>query len=92
MGVTLELPWHEQATRVHRACYSYARATLETDPPELCRWVIQCVPGGQREALWTLVDDEWVPRLDVAFSGGHYFIERLVAQYRAGKELVVVEP
>jgi hypothetical protein len=54
---------------------------------------MQCVPGGQREALWTLVDDEWVPRLDVVFSGGcHYFIERLVAQYRAGKELVVVEP
>jgi hypothetical protein len=45
------------------------------------------------EAFWTLVDDEWIPRLEVIFEdGGSYFIERLVAQYREGKELVVVEP
>ena len=62
MGVTLELPWHVEANRVHRACHSYARATRETDPAELCRWVIQCVPGGRREAWWDLVNDGWVRR------------------------------
>ena len=93
MGVTFELPWHVQANRVHRACHSYARGTRETDPPELCRWVMQCVPGGRKEAWWDLVNDEWVPALDVSFKGGvRYRIEGLVAQYRAGKELVLVEP
>jgi hypothetical protein len=93
MGVSLELPWYEQANRVHRACRSYARRTRETDPTELCRWVLQCVPGGHKEARWDLVNDEWIPALDVTFRGGvRYYVERLVAQYRAGKELVVVEP
>jgi hypothetical protein len=39
-----------------------------------------------------LVNDEWVPALDVSFGRKRYFVERLAAQYRAGKELVVVEP
>jgi hypothetical protein len=39
------------------------------------------------------VNDEWIPALDVTFGGGiRYQVERLVAQYRAGKELIVVEP
>ena len=93
MGVTFELPWHVQANRVHRACRSYARGTRETDPTELCRWVMQYVPGGHKEAFWDLVNDEWVPALDVTFGGGaRYYVERLVALYRAGKELVIVEP
>jgi hypothetical protein len=37
------------------------------------------------------VNDEWIPALDVSFGKGRYFVERLVAQYRAGKELVLVE-
>jgi hypothetical protein len=92
MGVTLELPWYVEANRVHRACHSYARATRETDPAELCRWVMQCVPGGRREAWLDLTNDEWVPALDVSFGKKRYFVERLAAQYRAGKKLVVVEP
>jgi hypothetical protein len=92
MGVTLELPWYVEVNGVHRACRSYAQATSETDPTELCRWVMRCVPGGRKEAWWDLVNDEWVPALDVSFARGRYFVERLVAQYRAGKELVVVEP
>ena len=92
MGVALELPWYVEANRVHRACHSYARATRETDPAELCRWVMQSVPGGRREAWWDLVNDEWVPALDVSFGKCRYFVERLAAQYRAGKELVVVDP
>ena len=93
MGVAFELPWYEQANRVHRACHSYARRTRETDPSELCRWIMQRVPGGHREAWWDLVNGEWVPVLDVTFGGGiRYCVERLAAQYRAGKELVVVEP
>jgi hypothetical protein len=92
MGVTLELPWYEQATRVHRACHSYARETRETDPEELCEWIMECVPGGHVEAWYDLIDDEWVPALDVTFGRFRYYVERLVAQYRAGKELVVVEP
>ena len=93
MGVAVELPWYEQANRVHRACHSYARRTRETDPAELCRWVMQCVPGGHREAWRDLVNGEWIPALDVTFGGGiRYQVERLVAQYRTGKELVVVEP
>jgi hypothetical protein len=52
-----------------------------------------CVPGGRKEASWDLENDEWVPALDVTFQGGvRYYVERLAAQYRAGKELVVVEP
>jgi hypothetical protein len=40
-----------------------------------------------------LVNDEWIPVLDVTFACGvRYYVERLVAQYRAGKELTVVEP
>ncbi len=92
MGVTFELPWYEEANRVHRACHSYARRTCETDPAELCRWVMQCVPGGRKEAWWDLVHDEWIPALDVSFGKGRYYVEHLVAQYRAGKELVLVEP
>jgi hypothetical protein len=54
---------------------------------------MQCVPGGRKEAWWDLVNDEWIPALDVTFGGGaRYRVERLVAQYRAGKELIVVEP
>jgi hypothetical protein len=44
------------------------------------------------EAWYDLIDDEWVPALDVTFGRFRYHVERLVAQYRAGKELVVVEP
>jgi hypothetical protein len=39
-----------------------------------------------------LVNDEWVPALDVSFGKGRYFVEHLAAQYRAGKDLVVVDP
>jgi hypothetical protein len=39
-----------------------------------------------------LVNDEWVPALDVSFGESRYFVERLAAQYRAGKELVVADP
>jgi hypothetical protein len=53
---------------------------------------MQCVPGGRKEAWWDLVNDEWTPVIDVSFGNGRYFVERLVAQYRAGKELVLVEP
>jgi hypothetical protein len=54
---------------------------------------MQCVPGGHKEAWLDLVNDEWIPTLDVTFGGGtRYRVDRLVAQYRAGKELVVVEP
>jgi hypothetical protein len=39
------------------------------------------------------VKDEWIPALDITFGGGiRYRVEDLVAQYRAGKKLVVVEP
>jgi hypothetical protein len=38
------------------------------------------------------VNDGWVPVLDVSFGKRRYFVERLAAQYRAGKKLVVVEP
>jgi hypothetical protein len=92
MAVALERPWYEEANRVHRACYSYATRTRETDPEELCWWVMKCVPGGRKEARWEWVDDEWVPTFDVTFGPFCYFIERLASQYRAGKELVVVEP
>jgi hypothetical protein len=50
------------------------------------------VPGGHTEAWLESVDDEWIPALDVTFGRGRYRVEHLVAQYRAGKELVVVEP
>jgi hypothetical protein len=54
---------------------------------------MQRVPGGRKEAWWDLVSDEWVPALDVTFAYGvRYYVERLAAQYRAGKELVVVYP
>jgi hypothetical protein len=53
---------------------------------------MQCLPGGRKEAWWDLVNDEWIPALDVSFGKGRYYVERLVAQYRAGKELVVLEP
>jgi hypothetical protein len=55
---------------------------------------MKCVPGGEREAWLELVDGEWVPALDVTFAPHicRYRVEHLVAQYREGKELVVVEP
>jgi hypothetical protein len=53
---------------------------------------MQRVPGGYEEAWLELVDDEWVSALDVTFGRGRYRVEHLVAQYRAGKPLVVVEP
>jgi hypothetical protein len=54
---------------------------------------MQRVPGGRKEAWWDLVDGEWIPALDVTFKGGvRYRIEGLVAQYRTGKELVLVDP
>jgi hypothetical protein len=64
----------------------------ETDPEELCRWVMRCAPGGHTEAWLELVGDEWVPALDVTFGRCRYRVERLVAQYREGAPLVVVEP
>jgi hypothetical protein len=92
MGVTLEQPWWAQANAVHRACFSYGRATRETDPHELCSWVMKCVPGGRVEAWWELSDGSWVPALDVSFRhGARYRVERLAARYRAGDPLTVVE-
>jgi hypothetical protein len=91
MGVTLERPWWAQANAVHRACYSYGRATRETYPPELCRWVMKRVPGGRVEAWCDLRDDSCVPALDVSFGRGmRYHVERLAARYRAGEPLSVV--
>jgi hypothetical protein len=54
---------------------------------------MQRVPGGRKEAWWDLIDDTWVPALDVTFAGGvRYYVERLAAQYRDGMELVVADP
>jgi hypothetical protein len=54
---------------------------------------MKCVPGGHVEAWWELVNDDWVPALDVTFGrGSRYRVERLVARYREGAPLVVVEP
>jgi hypothetical protein len=93
MGVTLgPLPWHEEANRVHQACHSYAQGTWETDPEELCAWVRRHVPGGHTEAWLELVNGEWIHALDVSVGRCRYRVESLVAQYRAGKELIVVEP
>ena len=92
MGVTLEHHWWTEANGVHRACYLYAQRTRATDPLELCRFVMARVPGGQAESMEELIDGRWVPVLDVSFGNGRYRIEHLVAQYRAGQELVVVEP
>jgi hypothetical protein len=53
---------------------------------------MQRVPGGHKEALWESEGDgEWVPTVDVFFRSFRYRIERLAAEYRAGKELVIVE-
>jgi hypothetical protein len=52
---------------------------------------MQRVPGGQKEAWWQLENGDRIPVLDVAFGRARYCVERLVARYRKGADLVVVK-
>jgi hypothetical protein len=86
-----EPSWCTEANGVHRACHLYALTTWKTDPRELREFVTRRVPGGRAKAMVTL-DGQRTPVCVMSFGGHSYHVEHLVAQYRAGQELVVLEP
>ena len=90
MDDAAEPSWCTEANGVHRACYLYALTTWKTDPRELREFVTQRVPGGRAKAMVTL-DGQRTPACVLSFGDHCYHVEHMVAQYRAGQELVVLE-
>jgi hypothetical protein len=88
---TVEPDWCTEANGVHRACHLYALTTWKTDPRELCEFVAQRVPGGRAKAMATL-GGQRTHKCVLSYGGCSYDVEHIVAQYRAGQELVVLSP
>jgi len=86
-----EPSWCTEANGVHRACHLYALTTWKTDPRQLREFVTQRVPGGRAKSTVTL-DGRRTSTCVLAFGGCSYDVEHMVAQYRAGQELMVMEP
>jgi hypothetical protein len=78
-----------EANDVHRACHLYALTTWKTDPRELREFVTRRVPGGRAKTMVTL-DGQRTPVCVLSFGGHSYHVEHMVAQYRAGQELLVM--